>query len=250
VIPFSAMHRYQRADSVWANQQSATLADYEAEFERDKVDLLPAYLRYDCVSDEVTPLNPRRNEGAPVDPKQFGDDWSEPLTQEDKASLRRYFTAVEHLATNIDFLRFKVGGEETIIELRNDRFARGLTFEVPRSSLTTAVNYEIFDDLLIGNFMRVTLHGEWQPGRLYPDFTPYVSKFADNGRAKTLSELREYQRKYFRRDPVGYLRHRLDVALFMPLQEASSSLLRSRLGANSTVFRTAKKAYWYLRGAA
>ena len=249
VIPFSAMHRYQRTDSVWASRQSATLADYEAEFEHDKVTLLPAYLRYDCVSDEVTPLNPRRNQSAPLDPEQFGDHWSERLTEEDKGSLRRYFTAIEHLATNIDFLRFDVGGEETVIELRKGRFARGLTFEVPRCSLTTAVKYEIFDDLLIGNFMRVILHGQWQPGRLYPDFTPYVSKFADNGRAKTLSELGEYQRKYFRRDRVGYLRHRFDLDFVMPLQQATSSLLRSRLGANSTVFRTAKKAYWYMRGA-
>jgi hypothetical protein len=249
VIPFSAMHRYQRTDSIWAGRQSAALADYEEEFEHDKVTLLPAYLRYDCLNDEVTPLHPPRNQSAPLEPEQFGDHWSEPLTQEDKTSLRRYFTAIEHLAINIDFLRFKVGGEETLIELRKGRFARGLTFEVPRGSLTTAVKYEIFDDLLIGNFMRVTLHGPWQPGRLYPDFTPYVSKFADNGRAKTLSELREYQWKYFRRDPAGYLRHRFEVAFLMPLQQATSSLLRSRLGANSTVFRTAKKAYWYLRGA-
>jgi hypothetical protein len=249
-IPFSAMHRYQRSDSIWAGRQSATLADYEEEFDHDKVTLLPAYLRYDCVHDEVTPLNPRRNEGPPVDPGQFGDDWSEPLTQEDKASLRRYFTAIEHLATNIDFLRFKVGGEETVIELRKGRFTRGLTFEVPRCSLATAVKYEIFDDLLIGNFMRVTLHGPWQPGRLYPDFTPYVSKFADNGRAKTLVELREYQMKYFRRDPAGYLHHRFEVAFLLPLQQATSSLLRSRLGANSSLFRAAKKAYWYMRGAA
>ena len=250
VVPFSAMHRYQRSDSVWANCRSATMADYEAGFERDKVELLPAYLRYDCLSDEVTPLNPRRNEGPPVEPAQFGDDWSEPLTPEDKASLRRYFTAVEHLATNIDFLRFKVGGEETVIELRKARFSRGLTFEVPRASLAAAVKYEIFDDLLIGNFMKVTLHGPWQPGRLYPDFTPYVSKFADNGRAKTLAELREYQRKYFARDPEGYLRHRFEVAFVMPLQKATSSLLRSRLGANSSLFRSAKKTYWSLRGAA
>ena len=121
---------------------------------------------------------------------------------------------------------------------------------MPRSSLTTAVKYEIFDDLLIGNFMKVTLHGPWQPGRLYPDFTPYVSKFADNGRAKTLAELRDYQRKYFARDPAGYLRHRFEVAFVLPLQRATSSLLRSRLSANSSIFRAAKKAYWYLRGAA
>lgn len=62
--------------------------------------------------------------------------------------------------------------------------------------------------------------------------------------------LREYQRKYFARDPAGYLRHRFEVAFILPLQGATSSLLRSRLGANSSIFRPARKAYWYLRGAA
>ena len=161
--------------------------------------------------------------------------------------MRRYFTAIEHLRTNIGFLRFRVGGEETLVELNKRRFDRGLTFEVPRGSLTTALKYEIFDDLLIGNFMRVVLHGKWGPNGLYPDFTPYVAKYADNGRAKTLAELREYHRKYYRRDRVGYLRHRFDADFVLPLHAATSSLLRSRLGANSTVFRTAKKAYWYLR---
>jgi len=33
----------------------------------------------------------------------------------------------------------------------------------------------------------------------------------------------------------------------MPLQLATSSLLRSRLGANSAFFRTAKNAYWSAR---
>jgi hypothetical protein len=31
---------------------------------------------------------------------------------------------------------------------------RGITFEAPRHSLLTAVRYEIFDDLLIGNFVK------------------------------------------------------------------------------------------------
>ena len=140
-----------------------------------------------------------------------------------------------------------VGGDETLIELRSRELQRGLTFEVPRGSLATAVNYEIFDDLLIGNFMKVTLHGEWGPGRLYPDFSPFVAKYGDNGRAHTLKELREYHWSYFRRAPGEYLRHRFETGFLMPLQLATSSLLRSRLGANSAFFRTAKNAYWSAR---
>ena len=43
----------------------------------------------------------------------------------------------------------------------------------------TCIEYEIFDDLLIGNYMKTTLHGD--VAGLYPDFSPYVAKFADNG---------------------------------------------------------------------
>jgi len=247
VIPFSALHRYQRTDSVWANQQSATWADYEDGFEHDKLELFPAYVRYDCESDQATPLPAKRNEGPPIDPKEFGDDPTEPLTGDDKHNLRKYFTSIEQVAKTVDFVRFRVGGEESLIEMSKRNFARGLTFEVPRNSLMTAVKYEIFDDLLIGNFMKVTLHGDWGSGRLYPDFTPYVAKYADNGRAKTLSELRRYHYAYFRRDPAGWLRHRFEAGFLMPLQAATSSLLRSRLGANSKFFRAVKRTYWSLR---
>ena len=246
-IPFSAMHRFQRTDSAWANRQSATLEDYSDGFDNSACELLPAYLRYDCVTDDVTPLNPAPSREPLHDPGEFGDDWKEPLQPEDKARLRSYFLSFEALKPNIDFLRFMVGGDETMVELRASDFRRGLTFEVPRGSLMSAVQWEIFDDLLIGNFMKVTLHGEWGPGKLYPDFTPWVAKYGDNGRARTMKELREYHRAYFRRAPAAYLKHRFDVGFLMPLQEQTSSLLRSRLGANSAAFRGAKKAFWALR---
>jgi len=246
-IPFSAMHRFQRTDSAWANRQSATLADYAEGFDTSGCELLPAYLRYDCVTDDVAPLNPAPSREPLHDPQEFGDNWNEPLDDDDKARLRGYFLSFEALRRSIDFLRFEVGGDETLVELRAGDFRRGLTFHVPRGSLMNAVKWEIFDDLLIGNFMRVTLHGEWGPGKLYPDFTPWVAKYGDNGRARTEEELREYHRAYFRRSPGDYLRHRFDAGFLMPLQATTASLLRSRLGANSTVFRGAKKAYWSLR---
>jgi len=58
--------------------------------------------------------------------------------------------------------------------------------------------------------------------------------------AHTLKELREYHWSYFRRAPADYLRHRFETGFLMPLQDATSSALRSRLGANSAFFRTAK----------
>ena len=66
---------------------------------------------------------------------------------------------------------------------------RGITFAVPRNSLMSAIDYRIFDDLLIGNFMKTTLHGVKslyeEPGR----FNFSVAKYGDNGLVE--SERRE-----------------------------------------------------------
>jgi len=247
VIPFSAMHRFQRTDSAWAEPHASQVEDYPEGFDSSRCELLPAYVRYDCIQDEVTPLNPARSREPFHEPGEFGDDWKQPLEPDEKARLTGYFKRFEHLRQNIDFVRFLVGGDETLIELRGRNLRRGLTFEVPRGSLMTAVQYQIFDDLLIGNFMKVTLHGDWGPGRLYPDFSPWVAKYGDNGRAHTLKELREYHWSYFWRAPADYLRHRFETGFLMPLQHSTSSALRSRLSANSAFFRTAKHAYWSAR---
>ena len=70
---------------------------------------------------------------------------------------------------------------------------KGITFHVPANSLMTAVRYEMFDDLLIGNFARTTLHNLVS---LYdPPFNFLVAKFGDNGRATTELELRRYMQE-------------------------------------------------------
>ena len=57
-----------------------------------------------------------------------------------------------------------------------------------------AINYEIFDDLLIGNFMRTTFFGLHS---LYDfDFNPLLTKYADNGKAKTEEEVHRYINEY------------------------------------------------------
>ena len=80
---------------------------------------------------------------------------------------------------------------------------KGITFEVPRSSLMTAINFEIFDDLLIGNFMKTTLHG--MQGLYEGDFNLYLSKYADNGRAETAKEIEEYFKLYKQRFGREYI---------------------------------------------
>jgi hypothetical protein len=147
--------------------------------------------------------------------------------------LRNYFQSKERLREKFDFLRFRVGGEDTVIDFSKQKFKVGITFESPRQSLVSAIRYRVFDDLLIGNFMKTTLHNV---PRLYPDFTPYVAKYADNGGAESKQQLREYFHHYWTRDPVGYI--------FRNLEEHSESIFRKFAPRDSLMFRAAKKLYW------
>ncbi|MCP3136356.1 MBL fold metallo-hydrolase [Pyxidicoccus xibeiensis] len=248
-VPFSSMHKYQRADSVWASEYTTTLEDYAKGFESQSCALLPAFIQQDFLKDSTELIRPKERALRPVDPKEFGDDWSELLEADEAKALRDYFTSIEHLGSALDFLRFRVGGQDHVIEFHRRRFRRGITFEAPRNSLMTAVRYQVFDDLLIGNFMKTTLHGDFGEGKLYPDFSPYVAKYADNGKARTRNELKTYFADYRGRDPVGFLRTQVEAHCVRPLQTQSAELLRTLLPADSAAFRTAKETFWRVRRA-
>src|SRR5262249_35081616 len=148
-VPFSSMHHYQRADSVWANEFTTPIEAHAVGFASKRAEILPAYVRVDVLRDRVEELRPALLSPEPVDPREFGDDWSERLEPDEARRLREYFGRFEHLRHAFDFLRFRVGGEDHVIELAKRRFDRGITFETPRGSLVTALTYRVFDDLLI-----------------------------------------------------------------------------------------------------
>ena len=235
-VPFSSMHVYQREDSAWANVYHTSLADYAAGFTSKRCEILPAYIRYDCVRDSVEQLHPAELPIQLLSPAQFGDDWSEPLAHADRAVAERYFRSIEHLGEVVDFVNLRVGRLDNFIALADGKFKRGVTFEAPRGSLMTALQYEIFDDLLIGNFMKTTLHGEWSAERLYPDFTPYVAKYADNGRAKSKDELAAYFKTYRKRAVLDFLKFRFE--------RKAEAIYRSYVAEASMTHRLAKNAYW------
>ena len=83
--------------------------------------------------------------------------------------------------------------------------------------------------------MKTTLHNV--PG-LYPNFTPYVAKYGDNGGAKSKAELEVYFGHYRMRDPVGRVLKRLSTR--------SEQMLRKALPADSAMFRLAKRTYYQL----
>lgn len=233
VIPFSSFHRYQREDSVWANDFVPSLEDYYRGSDPAKPEILAPFLRVDCVTGETSRIDPRPIELQPLKAAQFGDNWSDRLEPEEKSQIREYIQKKEELRKHFGFVRFRVGGEEFTVDLNPQNKHKGFTFEVPRNSLCTAVKYEIFDDLLIGNFMKTTLHGG---ATLYPNFTPIVAKYADNGRAQTAAELREYKRAYYDRDRASLILRRIEVN--------SLNFVRMMLPEQSVAFKAAKRMYW------
>jgi hypothetical protein len=169
-------------------------------------------------------------------PDEFGDDWSDTLDRDDVDVLRRYFAAIPRLRRSLDRILFRVGDREHAIDLGGRETGRQITFATPRASLMRAVDWEIFDDLLIGNFMQTTLHGRWPSSGLYPGFTPWVTKYADNGRARTDDELRAYFAEYRRR--LG-----LTAWLRGALEQRAKDSVRARLSADSPVYQRARRAY-------
>lgn len=232
-LPFSAMHRYQRADSVWAAAAAADVDDHAVGFKSATVEMLPPYVRFDCRKGTFAELRPTPTNPKILPPEAFGDDWSEQLERDEATQLETYFRRMEHLPTFLDFLTFRVGGKDHRLELRKGRFRRGVTFEAPRGSLMNAVRWEIFDDLLIGNFMKTTLHGSWPASDLHPDFTPFV-RFADNGRARTLPELKAYFAAYRSRlTPVERLR--------LSAKKNSTDLFRTLVPRESLAWKVARR---------
>ena len=233
VIPFSSFHRYQREDSVWANELIPELDDYHSHPMERGPEILPAFVRVDCETDEITTIDPLRSPYIVKPPEDFGDSWSDQLDREDKVKIHRYFTAREALRRNFGFIQVSAGGSSVTIDLNRVKRDVGIRFECPRNSLMTCIEHELFDDLLIGNYMRTTLYNVHD---LYPHFTPYVAKYADNGGAKTMPELRAYSGHYFMRDPVAHaLKHFID---------GGEMVLRNALPERSAIFRVAKRAFY------
>ncbi len=174
-VPFSSFHKLQRKDSVWLQEYVASPEEYAKGFTSKTKQILPAFVRYDCVTDQWRAIQPPETPNIVRDPADFGDDWKDRLDQSDFLKAKRYFQTIEHLYGFLDFLRLRVGGQDYVIELSKKHFNRGITFEAPRNSLMTSIEHECFDDMLIGNFMKTTLYGQWARNSLYPDFIPYVA---------------------------------------------------------------------------
>jgi hypothetical protein len=244
-IPFASHHCYQRSDSIWTNEYITPAGDHRRGFESTEREILPAFVRYDCRHDDVTELRPPSPPLVVHEPAEFGDDWSEPLRPEDVDLARRYFGAITTLQSVLDEIVLRVGGAETRIAVGRGT-GRAVTFEAPRQSLTEAMRWEVFDDILIGNFMRTTLHGRWPGDSLNPAFTAPVTKYADNGQARTPKQLRAYFREYRRRAPMSYLRYRFEDRRVSTIR-AAAARVRAGVREGSLAHRLGRRAYARVR---
>ena len=121
---------------------------------------------------------------------------------------------------------FNVGNKDFAINLSERKEI--IRFSAPKNSLVTAIKNEIFDDMLIGNFMRTQLINIKS---LYPDFIPYVAKYADNGMAKNKIELNKYF-KYYKFNSADYWRD-----FFVSKTEA---FVRKNFSAESPIYKASK----------
>ena len=69
VIPFSSFHRYQRSDTIWANQYGVGVDEYKVGFTSSTCVLHPPFVSYDCGKDDLWEIHPPETPHVVVDPK-------------------------------------------------------------------------------------------------------------------------------------------------------------------------------------
>ena len=214
-IPFSSFHKYSRSDTVKMNKYVTPLHEHYNGF-NDKIgELLPAHIIWDTQKNDYIKINPEENVNEVFSSQHYGDNWSDDLNDSDKVIIESYFKRFYQLSKKFGFLNFKVGKSELNIKFSNKK--EGVSFETPRNSLIFAIKNNIFDDILIGNYMKVKLINV---PSLYPNFTPYVTKYGDNGLARSKFELEKYF-DYYKFNSANYW---LDF-----LKIKSESIIRSKL---------------------
>jgi len=225
-LPFSCFHKYIRKDTLKMNEFITPLKDHFEGFNSSIGELLPAFIKWDSEKNDYEKISPEENFYEIKDPEYFGDNWSDELDKSDEAVISNYFNKFEHVKKKFGFLSFVIGKKEFNLKLSDEK--AGIKFETPRNSLIFAIQNNIFDDILIGNFMKTQIINA---NSLNPDFSPYVSKYGDNGNARSLKEIDEYF-DYYKINSADYW---LDF-----LKIKSESIIRKSLKDYKYLYKFAK----------
>lgn len=227
ILPFSSMHRYVRKDSIKMNEYVTPLKLHYEKFNSKYGEMLPAFIQWNTEKQQYIQINPDENKFELKNPEQFGDNWSDALNIEDEKIITDYFLKFDHLKSKFGFLSFSVGNKELNLKLSDRK--EGIKFTAPRNSLVCSIKNKIFDDILIGNFMRVQLINV---NSLYPDFTPYVAKYGDNGGVNNKIDIKKYF-NYYRLNSANYWIDLLNIK--------TEGLIRAKLVKNKNIYFLARK---------
>ena len=226
ILPFSSMHRYVRNDSIKMNKFTTPLKLHYEKFDNKYGEMLPAFIKWNSSNNNYEKINPKENLDEIRNADFYGDYWSEELVAEDKIILKNYFSKFDHLKKKFGFVSFLIGNKEFNIKLSNR--IEGIQFETPRNSLIYSIKNNIFDDLLIGNFMKTKLINV---PSLYPNFTPYVAKYGDNGNVFSENELKKYF-DYYKFNSANYWTDFLKIK--------SETYIRAKLGGHKSIYYLAR----------
>ena len=237
IIPFSSFHQFQREDSIWATEYSTPNESYSKGI-KENHNYIEPFVLLNCETGKYEKINPKKLIVIPKKPELFGDNWSDELTKEEFEEVKKYFLSKERLGKILGFIRIKVGGKESTVKFKN-KLKTGITFELPRNSLLISIRYRIFDDLLIGNFMKTTLHNI--PNLNYKNLKYVIANWSDNGNANTEEELDNYIKSY-------KIRAGKDFLYYTFLDQSKNLFLRFiTKKTNSSIYKISKKIYNALR---
>ena len=233
IIPFSSFHQYQRTDTIWAQNYTVPTELYKKGIAKNHTFIDP-FILIDCEKTDYKKINPKKLKIIAKKPEEFEDSWSDELTKKEFDDVKKYFLEKKKLYKVIGFINIKVGGKTNIIDFKNG-MKKGVTFEVPRNSLLTSCKYKIFDDLLIGNFMKTTLHN--MPNLGYRYFNQIITKWSDNGGVNTEEEFNKYIKSY--KEKIGQ-----EFLYNIFLDQSKNMFLRFvTKKTNSTIYKFFKKFY-------
>ncbi len=239
VIPFSSHHQYQRSDSIWAQEFTTPTHAYEKGLDTRLLYIKPFSVVECDHNNKSYPIDVEKINVKIKKPEDFGDNYSDILEKKDLDKIRKYFYKKKDLFKFLKFINFRVGNKDNFIDFYKDT-NKGITFSLPKNSLMSAIQYEIFDDLLIGNFMKTTLHNM---SSLYDyEFNQKLTKYSDNGRVFNDKELIKYANYYKKKSGREFIYYKF-------LDKSKSMVQRFFLtnNRNSKLYKFAKSIYYKIK---
>lgn len=195
-----------------------TAADVQRYWTRPVIRTIEPFIVMNLDTGEYTRKHPEQTSDVnQISDAASDDDWTTKLREEDWATLSGFFKSIEILRPYIDYLDFTVAGDTRRVWIMDaaqgtsEGEARGIAFHAPAQSLMSAVRLGYFDAILIGNLMTAELRNM----TLYPHFTRIVAKLAGASGVRTSEAWRQFRRRYFRRNPIGYPEWHLSEKLAM-----------------------------------